>query len=291
MKTNTAAEAATIKSATNDSYPLDAFEAGMKSQTAKEIFPGIIVHHKDLIATDKRDARLADDKRTIPGPTNPAGTLTLLTPLSFGKAIIDHCDDRTKVFADNEKSEIIGVFDFLQAGGDIEGITRSRGWGQFRAEIKFSESRKLKEWKRTLEWMSQAEFANFIEDHLEDVLTPSGQELLSIATDLEASSTGGFKGKVNLDNGSVRLSYQDEVETTVEIPRNLTLGIPLFEHGDRYRLGARLRFVIQGGSVKFRLLFTNLQDAKDQEFERIVQQIEEKTSQTIYRGRLALPWS
>jgi hypothetical protein len=134
------------------------------------------------------------------------------------------------------------------------------------------------------------EFANFLEDHLEDVLTPTGQELLSIATDLEASSTGGFKGKVNLDNGSVRLSYQDDVETTVEVPRNLTLGIPLFEHGDRYKLGARLRFVIQGGSVKFRLLFTNLQDAKEQEFERIVQEIEEKTSQPIYRGRLALPW-
>jgi hypothetical protein len=167
---------------------------------------------------------------------------------------------------------------------------RKAGWGQLRAVIGFAESRKLKEWKSTLEWMTQADFANFIEDHLEDVLTPSGQELLSIATDLEASSTGGFKGKVNLDNGSVRLSYQDEVETTVEIPRNLTLGIPLFEHGDRYKLGARLRFVIQGGSVKFRLLFTNLQDAKEQEFERIVQDIEEKTSQPIYRGRLALPW-
>lgn len=36
--------------------------------------------------------------------------------------------------------------------------------------------------------------------------------------------------------------------------------------------------------------FTNLQDAKEQEFERIVQEIEEKTSQPIYRGRLALPW-
>jgi hypothetical protein len=138
--------------------------------------------------------------------------------------------------------------------------------------------------------MTQFDFANFLEDHLEDVLEPSGQHLLEIATDLEASSTGGFKGKVNLDNGSVRLSYQDEVETTVEVPRTLTLGIPLFEHGDRYKLGARLRFVIQGGSVKFKLLFTNLQDAKEQEFERIVQEIEEKTSQPIYRGRLALPW-
>jgi hypothetical protein len=296
MKTTIAAEAATLKSTVSTCNSLDAFEAGMKSQTPVEVFPGIVIHHKDLAISDKSAAHLAEEKLSKRGPVNPSGTLTLLTPDSFGRAIMDHRDARTQVFADNEKSEIIAVFDFLKTGGlvpnmgngDLDG--RDRGWGQLRAVIGFAESRKLKEWKRTLAWMSQADFANFIEDHLEDVLTPSGQELLSIATDLEASSTGGFKGKVNLDNGSVRLSYQDEVETTVEIPRNLTLGIPLFEHGDRYKLGARLRFVIQGGSVKFRLLFTNLQDAKEQEFERIVQEIEEKTSQPIYRGRLALPW-
>lgn len=292
MKPTPSTEAAVLKSA-QDGNPLDAFEAGLKSQTPTEIFPGIIVHHKDFSAIDKREARLAENKRTNPGPTNPAGTLTLLTPESFGLAILDHRDDRTKVFADSEESKITAVFDFLEnGGGDGHGKPdiRDRGWGQLRAVIGFAESRKLKEWRKTLEWMNQMEFANFLEDHLEDVLTPTGQELLSIATDLEASSSGGFKGKVNLDNGSVRLSYQDDVETTVEVPRNLTLGIPLFEHGDRYKLGARLRFIIQGGSVKFRLLFTNLQDAKEQEYERIVQEIEEKTSQPIYRGRLALPW-
>lgn len=288
MKTTPAAEAATLKSAVPACNPLDAFEAGMKSQTPVEVFPGIFINHKDLVRTDLRPQFMEDAKASKPGPINPAGTLTLLTPDSFSKAVTDYRDTRTQVFADSEKSEITALFDAVQSGDGF--YDRKAGWGQLRAVIGFAESRKLKEWKRTLEWMSQADFANFIEDHLEDVLTPSGQELLSIATDLEASSTGGFKGKVNLDNGSVRLSYQDEVETTVEIPRNLTLGIPLFEHGDRYKLGARLRFIISGGSVKFKLLFTNLQDAKDQEFERIVQEIEEKTSQPIYRGRLALPW-
>ena len=287
MKSTPSTEAAVLKSA-QDGSPLDAFEAGLKSQTPVEVYPGVMIHHKDLVKTDLRPQFMEDAKASKPGPINPAGTLTLLTPESFGKAVTDYRDNRTQVFADNEKSEITAVFDAVQSGDGF--YDRKAGWGQLRAVIGFAESRKLKEWLKTLEWMNQMEFANFLEDHLEDVLTPTGQELLSIATDLEASSTGGFKGKVNLDNGSVRLSYQDDVETTVEVPRNLTLGIPLFEHGDRYKLGARLRFVIQGGSVKFRLLFTNLQDAKEQEFERIVQEIEEKTSQPIYRGRLALPW-
>lgn len=288
MKPTPSTEAAVLKSANPDGNPLDAFEAGLKSQVPVEVFPGIFIHHKDLTRTDCRPQFIEDAKASKPGPVNPSGTLTILSPESFGRTVSDFRDTRTQVFADSEKSEITAVFDAVQSGDGF--YDRKAGWGQFRAVIGFAESRKLKEWKKTLEWMSQLDFANFIEDHLEDVITPSGQDLMSIVTDLEASSSGGFKGKVNLDNGSVRLSYQDEVETTVEVPRNLTLGIPLFEHGDRYRLGARLRFVIQAGSVRFKLLFTNLQDAKDQEFERIVQDIEEKTSQPIYRGRLALPW-
>jgi hypothetical protein len=279
---------------TTDAHPgavLAAFEAGIKGQAPKEMFPGLVVHHKDLVISDRSKERQADAMAYTPGPENPRGTLTLLTPESFSRAILNNRDARTQVFADNENSEIVCVFDYLANGG-MQGVeeSRDRGWGQHRATIKFSESRKLKEWRKTLEWMTQTEFANFLEDHLEDVLEPAGQELLGIATDLEASSSGGFKGRVNLDNGSVALHYQNEVETAVAIPRNLTLGIPLFEHGDRYRLGARLRFGITGGSVKFRLLFTNLQDAKDQEFERIVQEVEEKTGSPIYRGRLALPW-
>lgn len=272
---------------------LAAFEAGLKSQTAREIFPGIIVHHKDLAVTDKTAERLKNAKQAEDSPKNPAGVLTLHTLESFATAVKDNSDDRSHIFADTEAGKIVCVFDFLAKGGSgtaADKDMRHRGWGQHSAEIGFRESRKLKEWRKTLEWMGQADFANFLEDHLEDIAEPSGQDLLAIATDLEASSTGNFKGRVNLDNGSVSLNYQDDVETSVEIPRNLTLGIPLFEHGDRYKLKCRLRFLVRGGSVNFRLLFTNVEDAKEQEFERIVQEIEEKTGVVIYRGKLALPW-
>lgn len=290
MKNDTKTIEAELKAAT-EANPLDAFEAGLKSQVPSEILPGIIAHHKDIAISDKTRETLLADKRTVPGPVNPAGTLTLLTAESFAAAVVDHADKRTQIFADAGISSITAVFDLLEKGGAEVGTdTRERGWGQLRAAIKFEESRKLKEWRKTLEWMCQMDFANFLEDHLEDVVTPSGQDLLTIATDLEASSQGNFKGRVNLDNGSVALTYQNETETSVEIPRHIVLGIPLFEHGDRYKLSARLRFVVSGGSVKFRLLFTNLQDAKEQEFERIVQGIEEKTSRTIYRGRLELLW-
>jgi hypothetical protein len=141
MKTNTAGKSATIESASPESNPLDAFEAGLKSQTPVEVFPGIFIHHKDLIRTDLRPQFMEEEKASKPGPINPAGTLTLLTPESFGRAITDHRDVRTKVFADNEKSEIVAVFDFLETGGRAKAQdARQSGWGQLRAQIAFSES-------------------------------------------------------------------------------------------------------------------------------------------------------
>lgn len=273
--------------------PLAAFKAGLQSQVPTEIIPGVLAHHKDLVITERLEQRLAALKQSSPGPENPRGTITVHTVESFAAVVNDNSDARTKIFADTETGKVISVFDFLECGGR-EGTDqpdiRARGWGQHTAQILFRESRKLKEWRKLLEWTSQVDFANFIEDHLEDVMDPSGQDLLTIATDLEANSTGAFKGRVNLDNGDTRMSFQNDTDTSVDIPKNLTLGIPLFEHGDRYKLPARLRFHVSGGAVKFKLLFTNLEDAKEQEFERIVQDIEERTAAQVYRGNLALPW-
>jgi hypothetical protein len=270
-----------------------AFAAGQSSSTPNIIFPGLVAAHKDTTLRDVSKETLAMLKSNEDGPVNPAGVEIHQTPVSFRMAVVANEDTRTRVFADAEKWKISAIFDYLEDGGrnyETDGDSRKIGWGQHRAEIQFEESRKVKEWKRTLEWMGQADFANFLEDHLEDVALPSGSDLLSIVTDLEATVGGGFKGRVNLANGSVALHFQNEVETKVDIPRELKLSIPLFEYGDRYILPARLRFNVSGGSVKFRLIFTNLEDAKEQEFKRIAQEIEEQISSALYVGRLVLPW-
>jgi hypothetical protein len=277
----------------DNSAMLAAFEAGQKSSAPFPIYPGTIVAHKDATLRDVTAQALAHDKRTKDGPENPAGLEVHQTPQSFRLAVVSNEDSRSRVYADAEKWKITAVFDYLEDGGrtyQTAADSRKIGWGQHRAEISFTESRKVKEWRKTLEWMGQAEFANFIEDHLEDIADPASTDLLAMVTDLEASVGGGFKGRVNLANGSVSLHFQNEVQTSVEIPRELRLSIPLFEHGDRYLLPARLRFQIANGGVKFKLIFTNLEDAKEQEFVRIANDIDEQIGCMLYMGRLELPW-
>ncbi len=269
----------------------EAFEAGQKTSGVQVINGGVILHHKDFEVTDTRAQQEAEDKRLKPSPANPAGTIHVHRPDSFPVVFADYRNPRTKVFADAKQRSIVSVFDFIRPDNENPGHGEgAMGWGQFRALMRFSESRKLGQWDDMTDWHSQADFANFLEDHLEDVIEPNGQDLLALATDLEANKEGHFKGKLNLDNGSVQLAYQDEVQTSVEVPRRLTLGIPLFEHGDRYKLEVRLRINVTSGGVRFKILFTNLEDALEEHFESIVQELEEKTGEAIVRGSLSLDY-
>lgn len=273
-----------------------AFEAGRASEDVRRLDGlDLMLVNKDFKLEDRRKEALRERREGLAGPVNPAGELVLLTPESFALAVNDHKDARTMLYADQETGEVAALFDGIEKGGvDAKGELsegmRSAGWGQFSASIVFRESRKLREWREMLEPKGQAAFAEFLEDHREDVVDPEGASLQELVQDLEATSTGSFKGRVNLDSGNVSLAYQDQTEMSVELPKEIVLGVPLFEHGERYRLKARLRYRVHGGAVTFRLLFTNLADAKEQEFERIVLGLEEKISEPIYRGKIALPW-
>jgi len=276
-----------------DNAMLAAFKAGEKGSDPKicEATEQIFMR-EGFRAIDVSKELLRVRKADEPGPTNAAGTMQCLTPESFVAAVKDHHDVRSAIFADSENGVVVCVFDYLERGGaPTHGEDeRDKGWGQHRAEIRFERSRKLKEWLKLTEAVSQLSFAEFIEDHLDDVVDPKGDDLLALATDLEASSTGSFKGKVNLANGSTQLAFSHDTETTVEVPKEIALGIPLFEHHAGYRLRARLRWRHAQGTLSFRLLFPTLQDALEQEFERIVQEMEAGTGLPFYRGRLALPW-
>lgn len=266
----------------------EAFEAGLAAAQPDTLIHGIFAHHKDIVFTDRREAALRERKDTEPGPKQVAGNIQCFDMDSLLFAIKSHKESRTAIFCDAENYAINAVFDFRErdlAGG------QDNGWCQFTASMKLMQSRKLTEWKRTLTAMSQVDFANFLEDHLEDVVEPSGTHLLAIATDLEASSSGSFSGRVTLQNGNVALNYTDETKTTVEVPKEIMLGIPLFEHGPRYRLRARLRYQVAQGQVKFRLIFANLEDAIDHEFKGLVETLAKEFPELmVISGRLAHPW-
>lgn len=137
--------------------------------------------------------------------------------------------------------------------------------------------------------MKQADFAQFIEDNLPDIVEPAGADMLLISRTLEAKKKINFASGVRLDNGEVQLTYEEEVAGTaakgkLQIPETFSIGISVLEGGPRYKLTARLRYRIEGGNLTlwYDLLRTHkvLEDA----VLAVWQQIETDTGDKIFNG-------
>jgi len=117
------------------------------------------------------------------------------------------------------------------------------------------------EWRRWMgsnkKPMSQAEFAQFIEDNAPDFVEPSSAAMREIALTLEARVDGSFAGAHRLENGSTRLRYNQEVTAKagengdVEIPSAFTVAIAPFKGFAPWKTEARLRYRIKGAEVAF----------------------------------------
>lgn len=119
--------------------------------------------------------------------------------------------------------------------------------------------------KKTVEWgnwlgnnkkqMTQEDFGRFIEDNLEEIITPAGAEMLEIALSIQAKTDTKFSSAQRLDNGQIQLAYHEEINGTagakgqLKIPQTFTIGLKLFEGGAPYQIEARLRYRIKDGAL------------------------------------------
>lgn len=137
--------------------------------------------------------------------------------------------------------------------------------------------------------MTQAMFAQFIEDNLPDIVEPAGADMLEISRTLEAKKKVNFASGIRLSNGEQELTYEETVQGTaskgkLQIPETFSLGIAVLEGGTPYKVTARLRYRIQDGNLSmwFDLLRPHkiLEDAAND----IWTQIEAATGQKILNG-------
>jgi len=105
--------------------------------------------------------------------------------------------------------------------------------------------------------MTQAAFAEFIEDNYPDIVKPSHAEMIQVSTNLSAKKSVQFSQATRLDNGQSQLVYQEEVKGSVEtkggsmkVPDGFTLKLPVFLGGAAYQLDARLRYRIEDGKLQ-----------------------------------------
>jgi uncharacterized protein YfdQ (DUF2303 family) len=143
--------------------------------------------------------------------------------------------------------EFLAILDY-HAGAESD-LTKP-DWCTHTAKLVLTETDEWKVWTANSgKAFDQAEFALFIEDHLNDIVHPDGATMLELALNLNATQNCGFKGKLNLHNGDVGLVVDQKTDAAalgaqgeIAIPKELTIKLAPFRGIEQMNIQARFRY-------------------------------------------------
>jgi hypothetical protein len=189
----------------------------------------------------------------LPRPRRPHGEVQLLDTPSF----IHHVDRLrtadTVVYVDYRP-------DFHRSGGpraiavfnDHEDNCHAAGWRDHRAVLEWSYSPEWAAWTGIDgQLLDQVTFAEFVEDHLREIASPEGGDLLDLAQTLRGSKK----------------------DQQIEPPEVLHLSMPIYDGQDNAFVVVRFRYRIDQGKLRLGVSIVNRskleRDALDEEVQAI----------------------
>lgn len=202
-------------------------------------------------------------------------------------SLLQYCADQKAqssgyIYADPDALAITAVFNDQRA---------STGWRDHTAKFKAEHTPEFARWfNHGTNEFSQTEFAEFIEDNLADIAEPAAQQLLEVATTIQATTGINFSSAKRLQDGQTQLSYTENITATagangaLSIPKEFVLGLRIFKNGDGYRLKARLKYRLHSGGVKFRFELDRPERAVEDAFAGYVAKVRESSGYTVLLG-------
>lgn len=270
-----------LHSAANDGGVQAIIDTAQRAVDPKPVEPGSIY----LVATASGDVKtvdLFDAHRET--PARKTGTTVVRDAASFATLWHKHSNDASEVYADADKLTVTAI---LNADS-----TTTADWADHRLRLELRETDAWKQWAANDgELLDQEAFANFIEDHLPEILTPAAAEMLEIAQSISGTVKAEFTSGTRLATGQRQLSYVETVQAkagqknNLVIPETFIVGLLPFEGlTEGYQLGARLRYRIQGTSLTIGYKLDRPADVRKKAFEDVVAQVDAEIEQPILNG-------
>lgn len=138
-------------------------------------------------------------------------------------------------------------------------------------------------------WLSQLEFAHFIEEMMHTIAEPDGADLLEMAQDLKINRNIVFKQNKRLATGEMDIEYvtNDEAKTVkqgrVGVPEELKLSTAIFMMRPAEAVTVKLRYELSPGEpLKFKFDILNIRIIELDSFNKICQEIRVKTELSVF---------
>ncbi|WP_441251164.1 DUF2303 family protein [Kitasatospora sp. McL0602] len=216
-------------------------------------------------------------------PARKTGNVTLRDTFSFLAYYGKHADENTEVYADAETLTITAVL-------DAHGPDRPR-FGRHRAVLSLRTTRAWEEWNASSgRLMDQDAFANFLEDHLPELVAPDAATMLEIAQSIQATTSATFQSSTRLHSGERKFAFAEDTTAKagsrgeLTIPETFTVGLKPFEGSDGFTLTARFRYRLGGGTLQLGYKLERPEDVRQTAFDDVLQEVTDAVTTPVMNG-------
>ncbi|MFE2965549.1 DUF2303 family protein [Streptomyces sp. NPDC059340] len=216
-------------------------------------------------------------------PPRKSGTTTVRDSASWLAYFGKHSNEASEVYADSERLTVTAVLNAHSA--------EEASWGDHRVVLALRTTAAWKQWmQHDGNLLEQEDFAEFLEDHLPELLEPASADMLEIAQSIQAASKVDFQSGVRLSSGQRQFQYV-ETQTTkagqkgqLTVPETFVIGLIPFEGSEGYRLTARLRYRITERGLRMGYKLERPADTLRTAFADVVNTIDGDIGQTVMNG-------
>ena len=275
MTEYTSTLAATAERVENDVVAALAREAS----TPVQIDTGLYLLHSGQTVDVRKDL-----ERHEAHPRRKAGAYAVTDVDSLLQYLAKHALGETELWGNATRSEVRAV---INAHASDKGLA---GWGDHTATLTLPTTPDWKEWTaRDVKLMEQTEFAEFIEDHLPNFVTPTGADMLELAQTFQATTKVDFDSSQRLKSGETQLTYVENTTAaagkkgSLAIPDTFDIAVQVHERGPAYKVGARFRYRITNGDLRLAYRLIRPRDVLDAAFDEVVKHIEDNTVHRVWR--------
>ena len=191
-----------------------------------------------------------------------------------------HAAGELELWADIDNRTIHGILD----GHD--------GLWKHTATLMLKVSREWAEWTQVDGKMyAQAEFAQFVEDHISTIASPDGGMLVDICETLTGKTDVAWKSQSLGANGQRQFVYEEKIEGqagpkgNLVIPTELTLVLRPFQGSEAIAVTARFRYRLRDGLLSIGVKLAEPERVLEEAFNAIVEEVQDRVPVHVNHGR------
>lgn len=173
-------------------------------------------------------------------PDHIKRSITVQTAGSLIDYIARFKENGTTLFADIASNRIVAVLDYHLDANTADRLDHV-------ATLVLPLSEEWKTWQAAHDkLMDQLTFSRFIEENGVDIESPDAADILECAKDLFAVRKADFRNAVRTNTNAVKFEYSESEDlksaSSVEVPKQFVLRLPVYFGGDSTELRANLRW-------------------------------------------------